>query len=140
MGDIKVKYVNGLQFLASTAGGHEICMDAPREFGGSESGPTPMELLLAGLGGCSGMDIVSLLKKKKQNVQGIEIRVTGRRAEAHPKHYTDIDIEFLVTGTGLSEEALRRAVELSMEKYCSVKATIGGTARVNYSYKIVNRD
>jgi len=83
------------------------------------------------------MDVVSVLKKKKQDIRGLEINIKGKRAEEHPKKFTDIDIEFVVTGRSISEEAVKRAVNLSMEKYCSVKATIEGCATITFSYRIV---
>ncbi|MCG2813718.1 MAG: OsmC family protein, partial [Thermodesulfovibrionales bacterium] len=97
----------------------------------------PMELLLIGLGGCSGMDIVSILKKKKQEINGVEIKVKGEKAGNYPKKFTDIDIEFIVRGRNVSDDAVKRAVELSMEKYCSVKATLEGSAKITWSYKII---
>ena len=83
------------------------------------------------------MDIVSILKKKKQDLRGLEINVTGQKAENYPKKFTDMNIEFLVKGRNLSEDAVKRAVDLSMDKYCSVKATIEGSAKVTWSYRIV---
>jgi len=133
----KVKYTDGLQFVGEADSGHAIIMDGDAEVGGKNTGMRPMELLLVGLGGCSGMDVVSILKKKRENVTGVEINVDGRKANDYPQKYTDIDIEFLVKGKGLSDEAVKRAVQLSMDKYCSVKATLEGTARINFSYKIV---
>ncbi len=83
------------------------------------------------------MDVVSILKKKKQEINGVEIEVKGEKAENYPKKFTDIDIEFIVRGRNVSEDAVKRAVELSMEKYCSVKATLEGSAKVTWSYKII---
>src|SRR3989304_1177744 len=105
-------------------------MDGDPGVGGHDTGMRPMELLLVGLGGCSGMDIVSILKKKRENITGVEANIQGKKAEDYPQKYTDIDIEFVITGKGLSDEAVKRAVQLSMDKYCSVKATLEGTARI----------
>ena len=135
--EAKVTYVDGLQFVGEAASGHAIVMDGDKEVGGRNTGARPMELLLIGLGGCSGMDVVSILKKKKQEINGVEIKVKGEKAENYPKKFTDIDIEFTVRGRNVSEDAVKRAVELSMEKYCSVKATLEGSAKVTWSYKIV---
>lgn len=131
-----IKYVDGLQFVGESGSGHAIIMDADTEVGGNDTGVRPTELLLIGLGGCSGMDIVSILKKKKQDIRGLRINVNGQKAETHPKRFTDIDIEFIVSGHNLSEDAVKRAVELSMEKYCSVKATLEGSAKINFTYRI----
>jgi putative redox protein len=135
--EAKVTYVDGLQFVGEAASGHAIVMDGDKEVGGRNTGARPMELLLIGLGGCSGMDIVSILKKKKQEIKGVEIKVKGEKAENYPKKFTDIDIEFIVRGRDVSEDAVKKAVELSMEKYCSVKATLEGSAKVTWSWKII---
>lgn len=133
---VKVKYVDGLQFVGESGSGHAIVMDGYPEVGGANTGMRPMELLLVALGGCSGMDIVSILKKKKEDFSGLEIKISGQTAENYPKKFTDINIEFIAKGK-VSEDALKRAVELSMEKYCSVKATLEGVAKITWSYKIV---
>ncbi len=135
--EAKVTYVDGLQFVGEAASGHAIVMDGDREVGGRNTGVRPMEMLLIGLGGCSGMDVVSILKKKKQEINGVEIKVKGEKAENYPKKFTDIDIEFIVRGRNVSEDAVKKAVELSMGKYCSVKATLEGSAKVTWSYKII---
>jgi putative redox protein len=135
--EVKVKYIDGLQFVGDAESGHAVLMDGEPVYGGKDTAVRPTELLLVGLGGCSGMDVVSVLKKKKQDVRGLEINIKGTRAEEHPKKFTDIDIEFVVTGHEISEEAVRRAVNLSMEKYCSVKATLEGCAKITFSHRIV---
>ncbi len=136
----KVKWAGDMQFIGQSGTGHAMVMDANPDFGGYDSGMRPMELLLIGLGGCSGMDIVSILKKKKQDIRGLEIKVNAQQAEKYPKRLTEISIEFIVKGKSLSEEAVKRAVELSMEKYCSVKATLEHSAKIIHSYKIENVD
>ncbi len=135
--EAKVKYVNGLPFVGEATSGHAIVMDADTSVGGRNTGVRPTELLLIGLGGCSGMDVVSILKKKREDIRGVEINIKGEKAETHPMKFTDIEIEFIVTGRNISGESVKRAVELSMEKYCSVKATLEGSARINFSYRIV---
>ncbi|MBI5211832.1 MAG: OsmC family protein [Nitrospirae bacterium] len=134
----KVKWVDGLQFVGESGTGHAIVMDGDAEVGGKDTGMRPMELLLIGIGGCSGMDVASILQKKKQQLKGIDINVKGEKSDTYPKKFTEIEIEFTVSGKDLSEDAVKRAVELSMEKYCSVKATLEGVAKINFSYKIVN--
>ncbi len=134
----KVKWVDGLQFVGESGTGHAIVMDGDMEVGGKDTGMRPMELLLIGLGGCSGMDVASILQKKKQQITDIDINIKGEKADTYPKKFTEIEIEFVVSGKDLSEDAVKRAVELSMEKYCSVKATLEGVAKINFSYRIVN--
>lgn len=137
MTNAKVTYVQGLQFVGEASSGHAIVMDGDPGVGGHNTGLRPMELLLVGLGGCSGMDIISILKKKKQDITGLEINVKGEKAEKYPKKFTEIDLEFVVRGRNISEDAVKRAVDLSMNKYCSVKATLEGSAKINFFYKII---
>jgi putative redox protein len=134
----KVSFVDGLQFVGEAGSGHSIVMDGTAEFGGRDTGPRPMELLLMGLGGCTGMDVVSILKKKRQPFTGLDVAVSGTKAGDHPQRFTDIEIEFVVRGSGVKEEAVGRAVELSMDKYCSVKATLEGSAKIGFSYRVVD--
>jgi putative redox protein len=134
----KVKWVEGFQFVGESGSGHAIVMDASPEAGKVMTGMTPMEMLLVGVGGCSGMDVVSVLKKKRQEVIDIAVNVSGEKAEFHPQKYTSIQLEFIITGKNISGDAVKKAVDLSMDKYCSVKATLEGSAKIGYSYKIVN--
>ncbi|MDP1758643.1 MAG: OsmC family protein [Thermodesulfovibrionales bacterium] len=136
--EAKVTYVDGLQFIGEGSSGHAIVMDGDVSVGGRNTGTRPTELLLIGIGGCSGMDIASVLKKKKQDVRGLEINVKGEKAENYPKKFTDIDIEFVIKGRNISDDAVKKAVELSMEKYCSVKATLEGSAKITWRYKIID--
>ncbi len=133
----KVKWVGGLQFVGESETGHAIVMDADTEVGGGNTGMRPTELLLVGLGGCSGMDVASILQKKREQVTGVEVNIKGEKADTHPKKFTDIEIEYIVSGKNISEEAVKKAIDLSMEKYCSVKATLEGVAKITYSYRIV---
>jgi putative redox protein len=132
-----VKLVDGMQFVGEASSGHAIVMDGDHEFGGSDTGIRPSELLLVGIAGCSGMDVISILRKKKQVVTGLEIEVDGNKADSHPKKFTDITLKFIVKGRDISEEAVKRAVGLSMDKYCSVKATLEGVAKIDFSYEVV---
>ncbi len=134
----KIRYTGeGLQFVGRADSGPAVVMDADAEVGGHNSGARPMELLLIGVGGCSGMDIVSILKKKKEKVTGVEINVDGKKAEDYPQKFTEFDIEFVVRGKNHREEAVKRAVQLSMDKYCSVKATLEGSAKITFRHRIV---
>ncbi|MCG6550700.1 MAG: OsmC family protein [Candidatus Magnetominusculus sp. LBB02] len=133
----KLTYVNGMKFVAEADSGHAIVIDGDHEAGGDDAGLRPSELLLIATGGCSAMDVISILKKKKQEVTGFEINVTGDKAAAHPKRFQKVVVEYVVKGKNISEEAVVRAVELSMTKYCSVKATIDGGVPVEYTHKIV---
>ncbi len=134
----KVKWVKDLQFVGESGTKHKIVMDADDEYGGTNKGMRPMELLLVAIGGCTGMDVASILQKKRQQLNGIEIRVTGTKAETHPQKFTGIELEYIITGKDLTEAAVKKAIDSSMEKYCSVKATLEGVAEINYRYTIVN--
>ncbi len=134
----KVRWIDDFKFAGESGSGHSIVMDASPEAGKIRIGMTPMEMLLVGAGGCTGMDVASVLKKKRQEVLDIEINVSGEKAESYPQKFVEIRLEYVVTGRNLSEDAVRKAVELSMEKYCSVKATLEGSAKISYKYKIVN--
>jgi putative redox protein len=129
--------MNGLQFVGTAPSNHAVVMDGNPSVGGQNTGPRPLELLLLGIGGCSGMDIISILKKKKQEVSGLDIQVSGEQAESYPKKLDGISLEFIVKGKNISEEAVRRAVDLSMTKYCSVKATLEGSAKIEFTYRII---
>jgi putative redox protein len=137
MKNATVSYIHGLQFAGTASSGHAIVMDGDPEVGGNNTAPEPMELLLLGLGGCSGMDVVSILRKKRQDITGLEINVKGEQADTFPKKFIDIDLELVVKGKNISEDAVKRSIELSMNKYCSVKASLEGSAKVRFSYKIL---
>lgn len=140
MSKAKVTYVSGMQFVGQGESGHAIVMDSGSDVGGHNTGLRPSELLLIGIGGCSGMDIISILKKKRQQVTSFEINITGSKADEHPKKYTSINVEYVVKGRDIAEEAVQKAVQLSMDKYCSVKATLEGSAIVTFSYKILREE
>ncbi|MEJ2313783.1 MAG: OsmC family protein [Nitrospirota bacterium] len=132
-----VKYVDGLRFIGVAESGHAVVMDSSPKFGGTDQGPRPMELLLLGLGGCTGMDVAYVLRKKKQEVEDIEISLEGDMAEKEPRRFTDVKIKFTVKGKGLGREAVEKAIKLSMERYCSVKGTFEGSAKVGWSFEVV---
>lgn len=128
--DAKVTWKNGMSFDAVADSGFTIPLGVAAEHGGADDGLSPMELMLIGLGGCTGMDVISILEKKRQNVTGFEVRVHGERAENHPRVFTKITIEYIVNGHEISREAVDRAVELSESKYCSVNAMLSKTAEI----------
>ena len=132
--DAQVKWIDGSQFVGRVGNGPAIILDNPE--GGS--GPSPMQVVLIGIAGCSGMDVVSILKKKRSTFENLEINITGDRKEDHPKGYTKIQMEFLVYGQGVKPSDVERAVELSVTKYCSAIASIN--VEVDYSYRIVEEE
>jgi putative redox protein len=117
--------------------GHHIVMDSAPEFGGEEKGPRPKQILLASLGGCTGMDVVSLLDKMRVKYEGFSITAQGEASSEHPKVYTSIHLIYEFRGKGLPEDKLRKAVDLSQERYCSVSAMLRQAAKLTYEIKIV---
>lgn len=138
MVEAKVKLVKDMQFEGTATSGHTLTMDADDVSGGHNTGFRPMELLLVGFGGCSGMDVISILRKKKQSVAGLEINVAGEMTDEYPKIYRKIHIEYVVKGKGIGKEAVERAIQLSLDKYCSVGATLGKAGTITHSYKIID--
>ena len=128
--DAKVTWKKGLSFNGVAGSGFEIPLGTSIEHGGAGDGASPMELLLIGLGGCTGMDVISILEKKRQEVTNFEIKLHGIRAEEHPKVYKEITLEYIVTGHNVDPEAVKRAVELSETKYCSASAMLNKTAEI----------
>ena len=120
----------GLQFVARAGEGPAIVLDNPE----GASGPTPMELLLMGIAGCTGMDVVSILKKKRSGFTGMSIHITGERTTDHPMRYTHLHIAFQLTGPDIKPGDVQRAIELSVTKYCSAIASVNAT--VEYTYGI----
>ncbi len=135
--EAKVTLLKDMQFTGKASSGHALVMDADNEAGGSNAGFRPMELLLVGFGGCSGMDVISILRKKRQRVTGLEINVKGEKADSPPKVYKEVHIEYVIKGTGVEKEAVERAIALSLEKYCSVGATLAKAGTITHSYRIV---
>ncbi|MCX7681786.1 MAG: OsmC family protein [Anaerolineae bacterium] len=135
----KVMWIGpGLRLLGETEGGQTVTMDhvLPGEER-EEGGPRPMELLLLGLSGCTAMDVVSILQKKRQPVKCVEVIASGERADEHPKVYTHIHLEFVVYGAGVQPEAVERAIELSQTKYCPASAMLSKAVQITTSYRIV---
>jgi putative redox protein len=132
-----VRWAGKMTFIGKAGTNHLVPMDTTPDFGGDSSATKPLELLLLGLGGCTGMDIVSLFRKMRVNCSGIEMNITADRAEEHPNVYTKIDLEYVIYGRGIDEEKVKRAVELSQEKYCSVSAMLRKSCPVNYTWRVV---
>jgi len=132
-----VKQVKGITFVGKTDSNHWITMDGPEEFGGSNAGIRPKELLLLGLGGCTGSDVASILSTKKVKLDGFEMNITTEDADEHPQVFTKIHIEYVFQGRNLQKEPIEKAIELSQTKYCSVTKMLEKAAEVSHSYKIV---
>jgi len=128
--DAKVTWNSGLNFTGKADSGFDVPMDVSADHGGSGQGTSPMELVLVALGGCTAMDVISILQKKRQDVTAFEIVLHGDRATEHPKVYTEIMMEYIVTGHGVELDALERAVELSEGKYCSVNGMLKQSVKI----------
>ncbi len=127
----------GMAFTARSGSGHEIILDTRDDEEGHNQGPSPMELLLMGTAGCTAMDVISILRKKRQDVTAYQVLIHGTRASAYPKVFTDIMIEHVVTGHHVSEAAVIHAIDLSVKKYCGAYATLSKTAQMSVAHRIL---
>ena len=136
-----VKWADGAMFVGEAGSGHSVVMDGPEDLGGRNLGPRPMEMLLLGTGGCSIYDVLSMLKKSRQQVVDCRVEIDADRADAVPAVFTRINLHFVITGVGLKENQVRRAVELSAEKYCSASIMLGAAGvEMTHSFEIVEFD
>ena len=132
----RIKWVEDVTFLGESGSGHAVVMDGPPETGGRNLGVRPMEMLLLGMGGCASFDVVQILRKSRQRITDCVAELSAERAEKDPKVFTRIHISFIVTGHDLGEPQVRRAVELSAEKYCSASIMLGKTAEITHDFEI----
>ncbi|MEO8037173.1 MAG: OsmC family protein [Betaproteobacteria bacterium] len=134
---VRVKWLEGVAFVAQTESSHAFVMDGAPEGGGRNLGPRPMETVLAGTGGCTAYDVVTILKKSRQDVTDVAVDLDADRAPTDPKVFTRIHMHFVVTGRGVKREAVERAVRMSAEKYCSASAMLAKTAEMTHDFEIV---
>ncbi len=127
---------SGMSFSAETGSGHLVSMDGAADGGGRNLAPRPMEMLLAGTGGCTAYDVVLILKRGRHDVRGCEVRLLAERAATDPKVFTRISFHFVVSGRGLTQDVAERAVRLSHEKYCSATAMLEKTARIEITVEV----
>ena len=127
-----------MRFRGDDGAGLQIAMDAAVEAGGHGDGPSPVKVLAMALGGCTGMDVISMLRKMRQVVTGYDVRVTGPRTEEHPRIYTTLTVEHVVRGRNLAPASVRRAVELSATRYCPVSAMLGKAVSVTHRYRVLD--
>lgn len=135
-----IRWTGGMSFAADTGSGHTIQMDGPPDHGGENKGARPMEMLLAGLGGCTSFDVMLILKRSRQDVRDCVAEITAERAEEDPKVFTKIHIHFRVTGKGLDPKRVARAISLSEEKYCSASIMLAKTAEITHDLEIIEAD
>lgn len=133
----RVKWVQDATFIGEAGSGHAVVMDGPPESGGRNLGPRPMEMLLLGMGGCTAFDVVYILQRARQPVLDCVVEIEAERAEEAPKVFTKIHVHFIVSGRGLSEKQVERAVQLSAEKYCSASLMLGKAAEITHDFEVV---
>ncbi len=132
----EINWNQNVRFDALTQTGHEITMDGAPDHGGNNEGARPMELLLIGMGGCTAFDVVGILKKARAELASLKIELKAERADEVPSVFTKIHVHFILSGKGLKETLVERAIELSAEKYCSASIMLGQTADITHSFKI----
>ena len=126
-----------MTFKGISGSGHEVIIDSASDVGGNDSGPRPMELVLLGLGGCSAIDVLMILRKSRQQVEDCVIEIEAKRADDIPKVFTHIHLHYVITGKELSEKQVQRAISLSADKYCSVSKMLEKSAEISHDYEII---
>jgi putative redox protein len=134
---IVLNWKGNFRFEAKTEQGLSVNFDAPSKYGGEDTAPTPMETVLASFAGCTSFDVVSILKKKRQNITGYSVETEAERTDEPPEVFTKIHIKYIIKGKNVSKDAVERAIQLSYDKYCPVGAMLKKTAEVTTSYEII---
>lgn len=131
-----IKQLQGITLLAKSDSNHWVVMDGSDKFGGSMAGSSPKELLMFALGGCTAMDVIPILAKRRAPIENVEIRVSGDVREEHPQVFTELHVEYVFYGNGINKEDVERAIELSTSKYCAVSAMLKPGVNITHSYRI----
>jgi len=134
--NLSVNWVDGMLMVGKSHSGHSITMDGPIEIGGENLGIRPMEMLLIGVAGCTMIDVVTTLKKMRQDMTHCEIKISAERANEHPKVFTDIHIHFIIKGKDIDPKKVDKAISLSAEKYCSASIMLGKTANITHDFEV----
>ena len=134
--ETNLRWVGGAAFVGESSGGHRIVIDGPPEGGGRNLGPRPMEMLLLGMGACTTYDVISILKKSRQDIRDCKISLSAKRAVGVPSVFTEIQVHFKLIGHNLKKKQVERAINLSAEKYCSASIMLGKTAKITHSFDI----
>lgn len=136
--DTSLKWNGGMQFAATADSQHEIILDSDSSVGGEDSGSRPMELVLMGLAGCTAMDVISIMRKKRQNVTGFSVTAHAERAADHPKVFTAVEIKYRFHGQDIDPKAVERAIDLSEKRYCPAQAMLVKAMPITHTYEIIN--
>jgi len=134
---VKIRQIDGIALAGAGDTNHWVGMDGPEEFGGHAAGSRPIELLLMSLGGCTGMDVISILKKKRVKLDDFRIEIDADRAEEHPRVFTAINLHFIFIGKGIRPKDVERAIELSSTKYCPASAMLRKSVKITHDYEII---
>jgi len=135
--NLSVNWVDGMLMVGKSHSGHSITMDGPIEIGGENLGVRPMEMLLLGVAGCTMIDVVTILKKMRQDLSHCETKISAERAKEHPKVFTNIHIHFIVKGKDLDSKKVDKVIKLSAEKYCSASIMLGKTAKITHDFEVI---
>jgi putative redox protein len=133
-----VKWAGQARFEATSGSGHTVVLDGPPDAGGLNQGPRPMEMLLLGLGGCTAFDVVHILQRGRHDVVQCDVEIEAKRADVPPQVFTGIHLHYKVTGKGLTEAVVARAIALSAEKYCSASIMLGKTADISHDFELIS--
>ncbi|MBA3695368.1 MAG: OsmC family protein [Methylotenera sp.] len=133
---VKIKWIDGVSFVGESETGHSVVLDGAPENGGRNIGMRPMEMLLIGMGSCTAFDVVTILKKARQPITDCVAEIDAARADEIPKVFTQIHVHFVVTGTGLNETQVERAIKLSAEKYCSASIMLSKACEITHDFEI----
>ncbi len=136
---VMLEKIEGLKLKGKNERGHEIMMDASKESGGFDSAPSPMEIVLMALGGCTQMDVISILSKMKVEYDYFGIEIEGKRKKEHPRVFEEIKLKYIFKGKELDEEKIKKAISLSLSKYCSVSNMLNKVANIQYELEIENK-
>jgi putative redox protein len=134
--NVSISWTDGVQFVAESGSGHAVVLDGAPEYGGRNSGMRPMEMVLAGAGACTAFDVVSILKKMRQDIRDVKVDLHAERAETDPKVFTKIHLVYKVNGTGLDPAKVEQAVKLSKEKYCSATIMLAKTSEITFEIQL----
>jgi len=136
----RIKWLDHMSFVGESGSGHSVVMDGAPDAGGRNLGVRPLEMLLLGLGGCTAFDVVSILRKSRQQLVDCEVEIEAERADDIPKVFTKIHLHFIVSGSDLDQGKVAKAIDLSADKYCSASRMLEKTAAITHDFEIVNLD